>query len=221
MRQSEINWLRHPRGRGKIYQDAEISINSYLSKDSVAAGSCEIQDSYITNKSIIEGNSKVFGGFFRKTYVGGDTIIAGNPIIQQSIITGKSITGTPRLMNCVLKDYGRVSDQVFILGKSIQDPIIVESSASVYGSAQLIGSFRIHGKMRVNSGRWFQAPWYRDLGFTSLTETESGMFIECRNRSVDYWLQHGPSLAQRFSWTSPQIEEVLETLRKYQLTAHH
>jgi hypothetical protein len=205
-------YLRHPNGRGKLFDESEVSIRSHLSRDSVAAGQCQIQDSRIQDGSVVAGSARIFGGKFIRTYIGGNIVIAGHPYAEHSILTGSNITGCPSLINAVVKDDAQVSDSAIIIGGGIDRPIIIEDSASIYGTAVLIGGFTVSGQARIESGTWTRAPHYINLGYASVTESKLGAMVECRNRTVDYWNRHGAKLGERMGYTADQIKKMIEAV---------
>ena len=204
--------LRHPNGRGKLFDESEVSIRSHLSRDSAAAGQCQIQDSRIQDGSVVAGSARVFGGKFIRTYIGGNIVIAGHPYAEHSILTGSNITGYPSLINAVVKDGAQVSDSAIIIGAGIDHPIVIAGNASIYGTAVLIGGFTVSGQARIESGIWTRAPRYINLGYASVTESKLGAMVECRNRTTAYWNRHGAKLGERMGYTANQIKEILETI---------
>ena len=176
MRQEHIKYLRHPNGRGRLYDDSDVSKGSYLSIDSIAAGNCVIRGGRVHGRSLIT---------------------------DRALVTGGDIS------NVIVKDYGQIYDNPILEG-----PLVVAGSARVYGDAHLHGSMVLDGKMRVNTGYWTRAPRYVDLGFESVTESKLGAMVGCRDRSVDYWLRHGPKLALRWGMTKEQVKQLIEAVRE-------
>ena len=214
MRQTRLNreesWLRHPKGRGQIFDDAEVAISAYL--DGTALDSCQIRDAEIV-QSVIAENARVFGGKIFNSYVGKKVVIAGNPYIKDSIITCRNITGRPNITRSVITGNSEVADNALLIGTA-ERPLVVRDNALVYGNVELVGGFDIYGMMRVNYGRWTRPPHYVDLGFCSITESKLGAMIDCRDRTFDYWFNHGPKLGVRWGWTKEHVASALLALRE-------
>ena len=203
--------LRHVNGRGELRGDSEVNKKTFLSRNSVADGNCKIRDAELYD-CVVSGNARVFGGRFHRSAIGKDVVIGGYPTVSDSVLVNSNISGTPVLMNCLLKDFAQVADSVIIGGLSLSEPIIVEETASVYGDAVLMGSFKVGGKMRIASGVWTRAPKYIDLGYTCITESELGAIIDCRDRTLEYWFKYAMKQGLRFGYTESQIHGVLAAL---------
>lgn len=215
-----ITQLRHPRGRGRILDDAEVSLSAYLSKDSIAVGNSQVRDARVDDRSTIADNARVFGGRLYHTYAGSNIVVAGNPSISNSILTGRSITGNAYLSFVATKDFSEIADGCTILGRSITEPIVIEDAACVYGEARLTGHFFVNKKMRICDGVWSRAPRHVDLGYAAVTESALGALVDCRNRTVDYWNEHGPKLAERWGYSSAQIQEMLAAVNECSAPLH-
>lgn len=204
------DYLRHPNGRGQIFDDAEVSISTLL-EDSIALDSCQIRDAEVV-ESVIAENARVFGGKFFRSYAGKNVVVAGNPFVRESIISCRNITGKPSITRSVILGNAEVADEAILIGTT-ERPLLVKENALVYGNAELRGGFDIYGKMRINSGVWTRPPHYVDLGFCSITESKLGAMIDCRDRTFDYWFKHGPRLAERWGWKKEHIVSALLALR--------
>ncbi len=208
MRQSEIKYLRHPNGRGKLYGDADVSTSAYLSADSTASASALLRDTHVKNASRVGGDAKVLGGWLNRCYVVGSALITSRPVLIESIVLGGTICGDAIVKSSLVRDQGHIYDKAVVVGLSMQEPLVVEGSARVYGTARLYGSFALHGRMRVSSGDWERPPRYAELGFESVTESKLGAMVGCRDRTVAYWLRHGPALGRRWGLTELQIKQL-------------
>lgn len=198
-------YLRHPNGRGRILDDAEVFISAHLSKESTAAQQCQLQDCFVKGKSYVAENARVFGGHINNSYIGGDVVIAGYPSIINSIVRGKSVSGEASLKYCNVFKHGEVSGAAQIIGESIDHTVVITDNALVYGTAMLVGHFEVKGRMRINSGVWKRAPRHVDLGFVAITESKTGALVDCRDRHASYWFKHGPKLGERWGWNSKEI----------------
>jgi hypothetical protein len=196
-----------------ILDDAEVHHSAFLDKGSIAAQSAQLRDCSVFGKSYVEGNARVFGGQITDSYVSGSVVIAGNPTIVKSIVQGESITGRPHLNHCTMFDKAEVCDDAQILGDSIDKNITITDSALVYGTAVLVGHFEVNGRMRINSGVWRRVPRHIDLGYVSVTESKTGAMVDCRDRSLAYWVKFGPKLGERWGWSQSQIAVALIAIK--------
>jgi len=207
------NYLRHFNGRGIILGEAEVSKETRLARTAVAKGSSEIRDANIIGYTTIQDNALVLGGTVKDSLIGGSSIISGVPYINNSIINGRMVTGNAILFNAAVTGSAVVADYAVVLGKSLDEPIVITDSARVYGTAKLIGSFTVSGDIRISSGEWNRCPRHLDLGFVSVTESKLGCMVDCCERRVEYWLTHGPKLARRWGWTEREINKALDAVR--------
>jgi hypothetical protein len=206
-------YLRHTRGRGKILDDAEVHRSAFLGSGSVAAQSAQLRDCSVTGKSYVVENARVFGGRFTNSYIGGDVVVAGDPTVVESTIRGESITGSPYLTNCLMLENAEVCDDAHVIGDSKDEKIVITDSALVYGTALLVGRFEVNGRMRINSGVWRRAPRHIDLGFVSITESKTGAMVDCRDRTLAYWVKFGPKLGERWGWSQSQVAVALIAIK--------
>jgi NDP-sugar pyrophosphorylase family protein len=206
-------YLRSTRGRGKIFDDAEVHRSAYLGRDAIAAQQAKLRDCSVGGKSYVAENARVFGGQITDSYIGGDVVIAGSPVIVASVIRGESVTGKPNLTHCTTFDNAEVCDDVHIIGESIDKTIVISDSALVYGTTMLVGHFEVKGRTRINSGVWKRPPRHIDLGFVAITESKTGAMVDCRDRSLQYWEQHGAKLGERWGWDQKQIAAALTAVR--------
>lgn len=200
-------YLRHPRGRGKIYDDAEVHMTAYLSKDSFADDESQLRDCQVVDGSAIIHRARIFGGYIVNSIVGRDVVIAGSPLITNSVIFGKSVSGKPDISCVTLHSHAEIAGKPVIYGRG--RGILITDYALVYGDAVLQGQFTVSGKMRIATGTWERAPRYIDLGFVSVTESKLGAMVDCRDRTIDYWFIHGPKFGRRWGWSEQQIAETL------------
>lgn len=205
-------YLRHPRGRGRIFGDAEVHRSAYLSEDSTAANECQLRDCVVKDSSTVGERARIFGGNIIRSMISADVVIAGDPFITESVIRGKSISGKPDLYRVIFYGGAEIAGTPIISGIG-RHGILINEHALVYGDAVLEGNFTINGNMRVATGRWERAPRYRDLGFVSVTESKLGAMVDCRDRTESYWTLHGPKLARRWGWSEKQIAETLLAVR--------
>jgi hypothetical protein len=207
------DYLRHPNGRGKLFGDCAVSRSSYVSRDSVVKDSAVVRDARLEGACVVEGNTVLFGGYFKDCYVGpgpsggaspfiasgnfeGCTItngvqIAGKPDALNSVLACKRISGIPTFDGCTLLGKSEVFDSPALVGVTLKD------CAWIYGDCVLFGNFTVGGLSRIERGYWSRAPRSIDFGYLSMTESVRGCLLDCRFGSFDYWLRHGESLARR------------------------
>lgn len=212
MRQESIKYLRHPHGRGKLYDDSDVSLSSYLSADSIAAENCVLRGADVRDGSRIAGEALLLGGTIRTSFVGGKAVIANSPFITRSVIIGGRVSGDAVLTDVILKDDAEVYDRPTILGASLGEAVVIEGSARVYGTAFLSGAMRLHGRMRLNAGVWSRAPKFVELGFEAVTESDLGAMVGCRDRTRSYWLKHGPAFGKRMGLSPKQIQQLIDAV---------
>ncbi len=214
MRQTHPKYLRHPNGRGKLLDDAEVALSAKLTEVCTAAGNCQLRDCEVLSYSVVTGNARVFGGTVVNSYVGGDIVVAGDPGIINSILTNRSVTGRAMLNYVVADRFAEVSDSADIHGLSKSDPIFLTDAALVYGKAKLKGSFILSGQCRVHEGEWFRAPKHVNLGFMGVTECVDGkVLVDCRCRPAEYWIKFGAKLGRRWGWSEQQIAATIQAVR--------
>ncbi len=207
------DYLRHPRGRGKLTDDAEVSSKAFLSKTSVVAGKAKVLGGSVYKTSLLTGRATMFDGKVVNSIICGETVLAGNPLIINSVVACRSISGNACVKHAEVLDKADIRDGVLVEGASLSRPIIIKDSALIYGTAILIGQFTVGGMMRLASGIWNRAPRYLDLGFCTMTESTLGCMVGCRDRTLDYWLRHGAKLGQRWGWTDDQIVLALKGVK--------
>ncbi len=195
MRQEKITYLRHTNGRGKLLGDSDVSKSAHLDRTSIASESAVIRDSVVVDGSRIVGEARVLGGSVIHSYVGGKCSVSGDSLVRNAVIT----------------DNAQVYERARVVGDSL---IVVSGSARVYGDAYLKGTFALYGRMRVNTGIWNRAPRFVELGFEAVTESKIGAMVGCRDRTREYWLEHGPKLAVRWGMTSEMIAQLIEAVKE-------
>lgn len=198
--------LRHPRGRGRLYDDAEANRGVYLDKTSSASGFAKLRDCELRDTRARE-RCQIFGGLFRSSEIAGKVLIAGSPTIAESVIACREISGTPVILNSVLLGNAEIWDAPYI------EDCTIKGDALIYGDAQLRHCLIEAG--RVHEGQWRRPPKYIKLPWADLTECVDGkVLLDCRCRTTDYWLKHGAKLARRWDWSEEMIEITLETIRR-------
>jgi len=206
-----MNYLRHPSGRGKLFDDAEANRGTYLDKTSSAVGMAKLRDCELRLGSQARGECQVYGGRFYDSEIGGSTIVAGSPHVLNSILHCSEVSGTPRISYAYLVGGTEVCDSPHIVGTA-RSRIILDD-AIVYGSPKICGSFTVRG--RVHEGTWTRPPKHIKLPWCDLTECLDGkLLLDCRCRTIEYWLRHGPKLGKRFDWSHDMIDVTLETIRR-------
>lgn len=197
--------LRHPNGRGLLMGDAEMNRSAYLSKDSRATGFSKLRDCKLYD-SRAEGECQIYGGCYRGTTIKGRTICAGHPSVVNSILDCSEVSGRPTIYNSGLFGMTEICDAPILNG-------VVCVDATIYGSSSLLGTFKVTG--RVHEGTWTRAPKHIKLPWSNLSECVDGkVILDCRCRTVDYWMRHGAKLARRWGWSEDQISVTLDTIRR-------
>lgn len=234
--------LKHPRGRGRLEDDAAVSRDCYVSRESVVRGSAVVRDGAILEgQCVVEGGSVVLGGYYRDTYIGpgqfasvlgtpspdvqggvyegclimGGVRIGGRPNATGSVLACKRISGEPVIDRCRLLAAAEIFDSPVLEG------VTLDGSAWVYGSATLKGAFTVGGMSRVERGYWERAPDVADFGFVSMTESVGGCLIDCRFRAFDDWLRNAKRIARRRAFVVGEvpdeaIDRILSRVRVWQ-----
>lgn len=210
-----LEYLRHPRGFGKLYDDAEANRATFIDRTSSASGSAKLRDCELSQCSTAKGECQIYGGKFLRTVIGGKTVVAGKPVAISSILDCREVSGYPHLHSVVAIDGTEICDNPILEGNLVT-PLVL-SSAIIYGSPIIMGAFTVTG--RIHEGIWARAPKHVKLPWTSLTEcvTKNGelhVICECRCRSLSYWANHGAKLARRFDWSEDMIAVTLATIER-------
>lgn len=201
-----MNYLRHPNGRGKLFDDAEANRGTYISRDSSAAGMAKLRDCRLKDGSIAQGECQIYGGIYRGSTIKGRTVCAGYPLAVNCDLDCSEVSGVPTIYNSGLFGTTEVCDSPLING-------IVADNAIIYGSPSLLGTFKVTG--RVHEGTWTRPPKHIKLPWCDLSECIDGkLLLDCRCRTIEYWLRHGPKLAKRWDWSHDMIDVTLETIRR-------
>lgn len=199
-----IDYLRHPNGRGKLFDDAEANRGTYIDRTSSASGSAKLRDCILVDYSVAEGECQIYGGKLDNSLVRGSTIIAGHPLIRDCIVDCNEVSGSPVITLSDLTGHTEVCDSPIIRGSGLHDAI-------VYGSPRIDGARFVTG--RIHEGHWTRAPKHIKLPWCELTECIDGkLLLDCRCRPVAYWLRHGAKLARRWEWGEDMITVTLETI---------
>ncbi len=198
--------LRHRNGRGLLLDDAEANRSTYIDKTSSASGFAKLRDCRLTDRSVAAESCQVYGGVYRGTHIKGNTICAGSPLVVESLLDCSEVSGHPSIYNARLMGVTEVCDWPTI-GNATLD------GAIVYGWPLILGEFTVTG--RVHEGVWTRAPKHIKLPWCDLSECVDGkVLLDCRCRSAEYWLTHGPKLARRWDWSEDMIEVTIETIRR-------
>lgn len=201
-----MNYLRHPRGRGKLFGDAEANRSTYIDKTSSAAGSAKLRDCKILDGSTATDTCQIYGGTYRGSIIKGRTICAGEPLVNNSTLDCLEVSGRPTIWNSDILGTTEICDTPVINGIIAQDAVI-------YGSPLLLGTFTVTG--RVHEGTWTRPSKHIKLPWCDLSECIDGkVLLDCRCRTVDYWLRHGAKLAQRRDWSEDMVSVTLDTIRR-------
>lgn len=198
-------YLRHPNGRGKLFDDAEANRATYIDRASSASGSAKLRDCTLL-ESHVKDTAQVYGGIYHRTAIQGHTVCAGKLETYNSTLDCSEVSGKPSIMACRLLGVTEVCDCPLLVGITAQDAVI-------YGSPKLIGNFTVTG--RVHEGTWRRAPKHVKLQWCELTECVDGkLLLDCRCRPIGYWLRHGAKLARRWDWSEDMIAVTLETIER-------
>jgi len=201
-----MNYLRHPNGRGKLFDDAEANRGVYLDKTSSAVGMAKLRDCRLTGNSEARDECQVYGGFFHASIIAGKTIVAGHPKVVGSALRCSEVSGSPVIRYSFLQGSTEVCDFPDIKRSRLTDCI-------VYGNPVISDVIATGG--RIHEGIWFRPPKHIKLPWCELTECIDGkVILDCRCRTIDYWLRHGPKLGKRFDWSHDMIDVTLETIRR-------
>lgn len=199
--------LRHPNGRGLLLDDAEANQNTYISRDSSASGFAKLRDcSLISSKAA--GECQIYGGSFFSSTITGRTIVAGKPSVRNSVIDCSEVSGTACIDGSALLGSTEICDEPLIRDAILRDAI-------VYGKPYIWSQCDREFTGRIHEGMWISPPKHINLPWCDLSECIDGkVLLDCRCRTVDYWLRHGPKLAKRWDWSQDQIDVTLETIRR-------
>jgi hypothetical protein len=203
--------LRHANGRGLILDHADLNKAAYLSLDSIAQGNSRVRDARLLNGSCADGDCQIYGGTLDRAYVGGRTVVAGSPLLcEETVVQCKAITGAAKLIHAHLGGIVEIFDAPTIAEVHLFDGVMV------YGTPKLIGPWELGGFSRIHEGAWTRPPLYVPLEHTYITECVDGkLLIECRCRSREYWLRHGPNFGRRAGWSESQILETVNAVEHF------
>jgi len=202
-------YLLHKNGRGRLYGDAEANANTYISKDSSASGMAKLRDCRLENRSHAEDRCQVYGGDFRTCLIYGKTIVAGSPKARCSQLDCSEVSGSPMLDSVVAVRGAEICDSPSLRGGMVA-PLVLDG-AIIYGSPVILGSFTVTG--RVHEGTWTRAPKHIKLPWCHLSECIDGkVLLDCRCRTIDYWMRHGIKLGRRWGWSEDMISVTINTI---------
>jgi hypothetical protein len=206
---------RHANGRGWLLDHADANKAAHISRDSIAQGNAIVRDARLLNGSCADENCMILGGTLDRSYVGGKTVVAGDPLLaEETVVKCKVISGSPHIYHSMLGGIVEVCDEPTIAEVHLFDGVMV------YGTAKLIGPWELGGFARIHEGDWMRPPLYVQLEHAVITECIDGkLLIECRCRTREYWLRHGPAFGRRAGWSEKQIEETFEAVMNFSQVA--
>lgn len=204
-----MNYLRHPNGRGILLGDAEANRAAFIDRTSSASGSAKLRDARLVSGSRAEGECQIYGGQYHSTRIGGKTICAGSPSVIGSLLNCNEVSGRVIVVNSRLVGSTEVCDDA-----RIEDTTL--TNCTVYGDPHINSTEEILNS-RIHEGVWFRPPKHIKLPWCDLSECivkndEQHVLLDCRCRSVSYWMKHGPKLARRWGWSQDQIDVTLATI---------
>ena len=206
-----IPYLRVPRGRGKLFDDAEVNRGTYISRDSSASGMAKLRDCRLEHGSKVHDRCQVYGGCFHESEIWGSTLVAGAPHVFKSVLNCSEVSGRPRISYAHLIGNTEVCDSPYILGTS-QSPLVL-NDAIVYGSPEISGAFTVTG--RVHEGVWTRPPKHIKLPWVNLSECVDGkVLLDCYCRKAEWFLRFGHRLAAKWDWSSEMVEVTMDTIRR-------
>lgn len=205
------DYLRHPRGFGKLFDDAEANASTFIDRTSSASGSAKLRDCKLLEGSSAEDRCQVYGGEFFESLIKGDQIVAGSPRVNKSTLWCSEVSGSPIILDSVLIGSTEVCDSPSIVGARLVNATVYGSPKIVYPEGDITG--------RVHEGIWTRPPKHIKLPWCDLSECvvkngEQHVLLDCRCRSVSYWMKHGPKLARRWGWNQDQIDVTISTIQK-------
>jgi hypothetical protein len=234
--------LKHPRGRGRLEGDSQVSRDCHVSRNCIVRGSAVVRDgAVLEGQCVVEGDSVVLGGYYRNTYIGpgpfasvsgtpspdvqggayegclimGGVRIGGRPNVTSSVLACKRISGSPVIDRCRLLGRAEVFESPTLEG------VELNGSAWAYGTAVLKGDFTLDKMARVERGLWRRAPRAVDFGYVSVTEAEGGALVDCRFRTFADWRLNGHRLAKRRAFVVGEllkelVDDVLATIAEWE-----
>lgn len=203
-----MEYLRHPNGRGKLYDDAEANRATYIDRTSSASGSAKLRDCELRHNSRAAHCAQIYGGYFERTRIDGRTIVAGKPHVVDSVLDCSEISGSPVIDGVVATGHTEICDAPYLQGSPLH-----LHNATIYGKPVIVGAFTVTG--RVHEGHWTRPPKHIKLPWCDLTECIDGkLLLDCRCRTIDYWLRHGPKLAKRWDWSQDMIDVTIDTIKR-------
>lgn len=199
-------YLRHPNGRGKLFDDAEANLATRISRDSSASGQSKLRDCWLAEGSHAKDHCQIYGGQYCSTEIRGKTICAGSPNVTGSLLDCWEVSGNVHIVGASLLGSTEVCDNAWIQDATLRDAI-------VYGDVRIAGKKEFTG--RIHEGLWLWPPKHIKLPWCDLSECIDGkVILDCRCRHYDYWMRHGAKLARRWGWEKDMIEMTLDTIRK-------
>lgn len=202
-----IDYLRHPNGRGKLFDDAEANRATFIDRTSSASGSAKLRDCNLYSSSLVSDSAQVYGGEFHSSHVAGTTIVAGSPFVSSSLLRCSEVSGGPTLDHVIAYGITEICDRPQIRNVTLMDAI-------VYGNPTIEGGSNVTLTGRIHEGHWTRAPKHVKLGWCDLSECVDGkMLLNCYCRPVEWFLRFGRRLAAKWDWSEDMIEITLATIR--------
>lgn len=207
-------YLRHPNGRGKLFDDAEANRATYIDRTSGASGFAKLRDCKLLDVSSATDTCQIYGGTYRGSIIKGRTICAGDPLVNNSTLDCLEVSGRPTIWNSDILGTTEICDRSVTNGIVAQDAII-------YGHPSLLGTFTVTG--RVHEGTWTRAPKHIKLPWCELSECVDGkMLLNCYCRPIVWWLRFGPKVAAKWSWSQDMVDVTLSTIaREFPIALAH
>lgn len=188
---------RHKNGGGEVSEQAEARPTAYIDNKSRVMDSAWVQSGVIVNSTIAI-----------------ECRVTDGARIVESVVSCDQVSGG-YLYRCGIFDQCRVFDRPRLLYVEARD------GARVYGDAVLAGRpgsiIKLHGDMRILTGRWHRAPNYTHLGFCFITESGPGwVLVDCKLNSYAGWFRVGERFARRwYNWTPEMLAQVREVLTEW------
>lgn len=196
------HFLRHKSGGGRVYDEAEVSADSYFSRGSEARGLADIQNARIENSSVTD--SFVYGGKIVASTVFG-AIVTGNVRIENSTIACDKVAGDVRIINSKILDESRILNKARIENCSFRNLTVGGAAILKNWSNELFDG--CHG--RIFSGVWERPPRivrFDDLE-TTITEADGGKaFVGCISKPITRWLKIGDRYGAAMGWNPQQVK---------------
>jgi hypothetical protein len=208
------NFLRHKKGGGRVYDEAEVSADSFLSRHSEARGISDIQSSVI-NDSVIT-DSFVHQGKITNSSVTG-AIVAGRVHIENSIVVCDKVAGNARIENSEIYGESRILQNARIENCAIRN-------LTVSGGAHLknwsLATSHVFDCLygRIMAGVWERPPRivrFDDLGTTVTEGVGDFAYVGCIGKPVTRWLKIGDKYGSAMGWTPEQVKSLRSLFERW------